>query len=205
VNGYFLFFVTINFGGYYLLMVIFLENIWIWVCLALIVGVVGFVMFQQNQQVRTFFVTLILVIVLLGLGISLYYFVDTDRKSVSRTLNKLIRAIEKDDLDLVLQYIDEKAEKPRGLARSNMSLVLVPKASFSNLNVKVNYLTNPPVAAVTFIAIVNWMPKSGWIKNEFPTNKPIPERVEFDVEMRKTNNNEWKITNKCDIQYRGLR
>ncbi|MDR1484491.1 MAG: hypothetical protein LBT09_06670 [Planctomycetaceae bacterium] len=186
-------------------MVIFLESILIWVGLALVVGVVGFSMFQQNQQIRTFVITAVLVVVLLVVGILLYNFVDTDRKSVARSLNKIISAIEKDDLDLVLQFIDEKAESPRSLARSNMSLIRVPQASFSGLDVKVNYLTNPPIASVTFIAMINWMPKSGWLKNEFPADKPIPERVEFDIEMRKTNNGDWKVTNKCDFQHRGLR
>jgi hypothetical protein len=186
-------------------MMIFIENIWIWVGLVLVVGAVGFGMFQRNQQVRTFVITTILVVVLLAVGISLFCFVDTDRKSIARTLNKIISAIEKDDLEAVLKFIDDKAERPRSLARSNMSLILVPKASFSSLEVKVNYLTNPPVASVTFIAIVNWIPKDGWLKNEFPTDKPVPERVEFDLEMRKTNNNDWKITNKCDFQHRGLR
>ncbi|MDR0391027.1 MAG: hypothetical protein LBH59_03900 [Planctomycetaceae bacterium] len=187
------------------LMVIFIENIWIWVGLVIVVGAVGFIKFQQDQQIRTFGITVISVIALLAIGISLYCFVDTDYKTVARTINKIVKAIEKDDLDSVLGFIDEKSEKPRGLARSNMSLIVVPKASFSDLNVKVNYLTNPPIASVTFIAMVNWMPKSGWLKNEFPTNKPIPERVEFDIEMRKTNNGDWKITNKCDFQHRGLR
>jgi hypothetical protein len=186
-------------------MVIFFENIGIWIGIALVVGVIGFVSFQQNQQVRTFWITALSVLVLLGVGISLYCFVDTDRKSVARTLNKLTNAIEKDNLELMLQYIDEKAEKPRNLAQSYMSLIRVPKASFSNLKVKVNYLTNPPVASVTFIAMVNWMPKSGWLKNEFPTDTPVLERVELDVEMKKTNSGDWKITNKCDIQHRGLR
>ncbi|MDR2641257.1 MAG: hypothetical protein LBC74_00520 [Planctomycetaceae bacterium] len=186
-------------------MVILLENIWIWIGLAFVVGVVGFSMFQQNQQIRTFVVTTLLVVGLLVIGILLYCFVDTDRKSVTRALNKIVRAIENDDLELVLTFIDDSAEKPRSLARSNMSLILIPHASFSSLDVKVNYLTNPPVASVTFIAMVNWMPKSGWLKNEFPTDKPVPERVEFDIEMRKTNNGNWKITNKCDFQHRGLR
>jgi hypothetical protein len=186
-------------------MVIFLESIWIWISLALVAGVVGFSLFQQNQQVRTFWITAISVLVLLGVGVSLYCFVDTDRKSVARTLNKLTIAIEKDDLESVLQFVDKKAEKPRGLAQSYMSLILVPKASFANLQVNVNYLTNPPVASVKFAAFVNWMPKSGWLKNEFPTDQPIPERVELDVEMRKTNNGDWIITNKCDIQHRGMR
>jgi hypothetical protein len=184
---------------------IFIESIWIWVILALIVGAVGFIRFQQDQQIRTFGITVILVIVLLVVGILLYCFVDTDYKTVARTLNKVVSAIEKDDLDSVLKFIDEKAEKPRSLARGNMSLIVVPKASYSNLNVKVNYLTNPPIASVTFIAMVNWMPKSGWLKHEFPTDKSMPERVEFDIEMKKTNNGDWKIINKCEFQHRGLR
>jgi hypothetical protein len=154
---------------------------------------------------RTFCLTVLAVIILLATGISLYYFVDTDRKSVSRTLNKIVRAIEKDDLNEILLFIDDNAEKPRGLAKSNMALILVPQASFSDLDVKVNYLTNPPIASVTFIAMINWMPKSGWLKNEFPTDNPVPDRVEFDIEMRKTNDGGWKITNKCEFRHRGLR
>ncbi|MDR1053984.1 MAG: hypothetical protein LBL39_07385 [Planctomycetaceae bacterium] len=182
-------------------MSIFLESIWLWVGFALIVGVVGFIMFQNDQRLRTFGVTVLLVIILLATGISLYCFVDTDRKSVARTLNKIVKTIEDDDLESLLQFIDDKADKPRGLARSNMSLILVPQASFSDLDVKVNYLTNPPIASVTFVAMINWIPKSGWLKNEFPTDKPIPDRVEFEIEMRKTNDNNWKITNKCDFRH----
>ncbi|MDR1478646.1 MAG: hypothetical protein LBJ00_06860, partial [Planctomycetaceae bacterium] len=162
-----IFFITLRRN--FISMSIFLESIWVWIGLAIIAGVVGFIMFQNDQRVRTFLITVICVAVLLVTGILLYNFVDTDRKSVSRTLSKIVSTIEKDDLESLLKFIDENADKPRGLARSNMSLIVVPKASFSDLDVKVNYLTNPPIASVSFIAMINWKPKSGWLQNEFPT------------------------------------
>jgi hypothetical protein len=186
-------------------MVVFFENIWIWIGLAMAVGVIGFVLFQNNQRVVTFWATAVSVILLLTVGFSLYYFVDTDRKSVIRVLNKLAAALEKDDFDLVCQFIDAKAVHTRSLARNGMEFVVVSRASFSNLHVNVNYMTNPPIAAVSFNAMIYWKPKSGWTKNEFPTDKPVPDRVAFDLELRKTNNNSWLITNKCDYQYRGFR
>jgi hypothetical protein len=52
--------------------------------------------------------------------------------------------------------------------------------------------------------MINWKPKSGWLQNEFPTDKPVFERVEFELEMRQTNDGDWKIINKCEFRHRGL-
>ncbi len=179
-------------------MSIFVDSLWIWFVLAFVVGAVGYTMFVNDRKIQTLALTVLTTIAVLVLGLSLYYWVDTDQKSIKRTLDGLIATIQKDDADKVIdQYISPKAKNTRGKARANMGLVRITSARYRDLKIKVNPLTSPPTAEISFEATVffNWKNRA-----EFPSDQAIPQIVKFQlVELEKTPSNSWLVTDKCEF------
>ena len=172
------------------------ENLWFWIAAAAFVAVVGYVVFVNNRKTVVLGMTIGAAVVVLLIGLVLFFYVDTDRKSVSRMLTHLAAAIEADDVEKVMTFISPKADKTRKLARGSMAQVRLPSARFKNLKVEVNSVTHPPTAKVTFLAVVRYIVKD---KSLLAMEKPMPQLVEFDVELEKTNENSWLVTNKCDF------
>ena len=181
-------------------MSILLESFWIWIGLAFVVGALGYMVWMNDPKPRTFGIAVGAVLLVLALGMGLYYGVDTDRKSISRMLTGLAETIEKDDLEGVLKYISPKAMKTRGLARANMGMVRITSAKFKDLKIEVNELVTPPSARVTFTAVVYWKTKEPI--EGFALETPQLEFVRFDVELDKTNDNSWLVTDNCDFKPR---
>lgn len=172
------------------------ENLWIWFVLAALVGVIGYVTFQNDRNNKTLGITAILVLGILALGFGLYYGVDTDYKSVRRMLTNLAAALERDDLQAVQNFIEPNATVTRLLAQSQMALVRLPSAKFKDLKVVSNDSTAPPTAKVTFTAVVQWQTKGAGIDG-FTLDRPATQMVKFDVVFVKTNDNSWLVTNEC--------
>ena len=176
---------------------IFLESIWIWLGLAFVVGVIGYCAFLSDRQIRTLGITVGAAVAVLVIGLSLFYFVDTDRKSITRTLNGLAAAIERDDLDGILEhYVLQRAARTRALARVNMGYVRVTSARFRDLKVAVNRLTSPPTAQVSFTATVYWLPRN---LADFPMERPAPQIVKFNIELERGPNGSWLVTDQCEF------
>ncbi len=178
-------------------MTFFLENIWIWIGLASIVGVLGYITFLNDRRLQTLGITVGLTVAVLAVGLSLYYFVDTDRKSITRMLEGLAATIERNDLDGVLEhYVSPRAKRTRSLAQGNMRLVRITSARFRDLKVEVNQLTSPPTAQVSFTATLFWLAQN---RADFPTEQAIPQIVKFNVELEKGPNNSWLVTDQCEF------
>lgn len=179
---------------------VFLENIWIWFSLAFIVGITGYGFFLRDRKIQTLGITVIASLAILAVGFVLYYFVDTDYKSVDRMLRSAARSIEQDDLPGILSHVKPEAIKTQDTAKYYLRMVLVPTARFSNLKVVVNDLTSPPVAKATFTATVYWrtrQPVEG-----FAMDRPVMEKVFFDIELEKTNDQSWLVTDDCHFTFR---
>ncbi len=86
--------------GYHL-MSFLLENYWFWIMAAVIVAVVGYVVFLNDRKPRTLGMGLGAVLLVLALGSVLYFCVDTDRKSISRTIASLATNIENDARSII--------------------------------------------------------------------------------------------------------
>ena len=176
---------------------LFLENIWIWFGLAFVVGAVGYCLFLNDRQIRTLGIAIGATVAVLAVGFALYYFVDTDRKSITRTLNGLAATIERDDLDGVLErYVSPRAQRTRSIARFNMGYVRVASARFHDLKTMVNRLTSPPTAQVSFTATIYWSSKN---LAEIPLDRPTPQIVKFNIELEQGPNGIWLVTDKCDF------
>ena len=133
-------------------------------------------------------------ILMLALGLTLYYGVNTDRKSIIRMLDALIAAVEKDDLNTVHGFITEKAVDVRVLAEQGMRLVNISSAKYHNLEIEVNDAGAQPVAKVRFDAVFYWKNKSPI--EGMSVEQPIPERTRFEIELVKTKEGLWRV-NKC--------
>ena len=177
-------------------MSLFLDQLWVWIGLTFLVGSGGFAWYCSNPTGRKLAVAVLLPICTFVLGLTLYYGVETDQKSITRTLDALVVAIEKDDLHAVCQLISPKAEETLQLARSHMGLILVPKAKYRDLQIDVNDATSPPTAKIRFSATVYWKTKAPI--EGFVIDNPVPQNVRFDeVELVKTKDRTWLVTDKC--------
>ena len=173
-------------------MSLFLDYLWIWIMLTFAVGVCGYSWYLNNQRVRNLVIAVLAPILTLTLGLTLYYGIDTDRKSITRMLNALVAAVERDDVEAVHQFISPRAEDIRQLAARGMRFVGVSNARYHNLEIEVNDATSPPTARVRFDAIFYWRNKH--FMDGFSTVQPIPERAQFEIELVKTRDRSWLIT-----------
>lgn len=178
----------------------FFDNLWFWVALTFIVGAIGYFMYQNDPRGKTLGIVVTATLLVFGLGLALYYGVDTNRKTISRMLTGLSTELERDNLDGVLEYISPKAANTRGTARVYMGMFRLTSARFRNLKFEVNTLTSPPIARVSFLAIVYWNSKKPI--DGFALDTPQFQTVKFDIELEKTNNNSWLVTDKYELDYR---
>lgn len=182
-------------------MSIFLDSLWVWIGLTIAVAAVGYFVYQYDPRGRTLGIAAGSTVLVFALGLILYYGVDTDRKSISRMLNHLASELEQDDLEGVLSFISPKAEGTRGIARLYMGNYHLTSAKFRNLKFEVNQLISPPQAKVSFLAVVYWKTKHP-TSDGFAIDTPQFQTVRFDIELEKTNNRSWVVTDKCNFDYR---
>ena len=183
-------------------MSLLLDYLWIWIVLTFVVGVCGYAWYINEQRVRNLVIAIVLPILTLVFGLTLYYGVDTDRKSITRMLDALVIAVEEDDLEAVYQFISPRAENVREIARIGMRSVSISRAKYHNLEIEINDATSPPTANVRFSAIFHWKTKG--VRNGFAIDQPIPQRVCFEIELVKTRDRSWLVTNKFQFFPRGV-
>ena len=175
-------------------MSLFLDYLWIWIVLTFGVGICGYAWCANNKNTRNLFIVLVLPLVTLALGLTLYYGIDTDRKSIMRTLNALIAAVERGDSEDVCKFISPKAEEVQRFAREKMRLISISRVKYHHLKITINDAVSSPVADVRFSTVFYW-------KNKEPNDiisldQPVPDSVRFEIELVRTKNQSWLITNK---------
>ncbi|MDR0328482.1 MAG: hypothetical protein LBI05_09330 [Planctomycetaceae bacterium] len=173
---------------------LFLDYLWIWIVLTCVVGLCGYVWYVNNPSGRNLVLSVLASLLTLALGLTLYYGVETDNKSITRTLDALVEAVEQDDSEAVCRFISPKAENVQKIARENMRLVSMSRAKYHSLQIEVNDATSPPTAMVQFSALFYW-------KNKVPIDgmsieQPLPQSVRFEIELVKTKDRSWLLTNK---------
>ena len=178
-----------------------LNHLWVWIVLTFAVGVCGGAWYLHDQRGRNLIVAIVAPILTLALGLTLYYGVETDRKSITRMLNALIAAVEADDLEKVHQFISPKAEDIRSFSKTQMRLIRISNAKYHNLEIEVNDAASPPLAQVRFSTFFYWKNKSPIMG--FSIDKPIPENIRFEIELVKTKDHSWLITSK--LRYSSIR
>lgn len=174
----------------YGMMSLFLDYLWTWIILTFAVGVCGCALYFNDPKGRNFAIALVSPILTLVLGVSLYYGIDTDRKSIRRILDTLVATVEADKPETVCQFL--KAEEIQQLAKKQMRLISISRAKYHHLEIKFNDATSPPIAQVRFTAIFYW--KNKVPIDGFSLEKPLPESVRFETEWVKTKNQSWLIS-----------
>ena len=175
-------------------MSLFFDYLWTWIVLTFVVGACGWGWYLNDQRGRNLIIAIVSPLLTLALGLSLYYGIDTDRKSITRMLDTLIAAVEADDYEAVSQFISPKAENVQSFAQTQMSLFRVSKAKYHNLEIEINDATSPPVAHVRFSTAFYLKTKTSY--EGFSVDQPIPESVRFEIELEKTKDKSWLITSK---------
>lgn len=90
------------------------------------------------------------VLVLMGLGVLIEHMVVTDREQIADTLAGVTTALEANDVEGVLRYIDPQAAAMRTSVRTALSNVRITDARVYDLEVEVNHKAQPPVAQAEF-------------------------------------------------------
>lgn len=105
-------------------------------------------------------------VALLGAGLlALEWLVVTDKESVEETLAAAAHALEANDPEAVIRFIDQ-ASPMRSRVKQEMSQVTISKASFSRLDVKFNRLVSPPTAEADFMGYINGRDRRGELPYE---------------------------------------
>ena len=173
---------------------ILLDQLWIWIILTFAVGCCGFSWYLNYQKWRNLVIALLLPVLTLALGLTLYYGVETDQKTITRTLNALIAAVERDDCDSVNQLIHPKAQEVQQFAKVQMNFVIVSRAKYRDLQIEINDATSPPTANIRFSAFFYWKTKTPI--EGLSVDQPIPEHFRFELELVKTKSKTWLLTDK---------
>ena len=181
-------------------MSLFLDYLWIWITLTFVVGICSGAWYINDQRGHNLIIAIASPILILTIGLTLYYGIETDRKSIIRMLDALIVAAEADDPETVCQFISPKAVDVWQLAKTNMCLVEISKARYHSLKIDVHDTASPPIANVRFTATFQWKNKSPL--EGFTLTQPIPETVQFEIELVKTINQSWLITDKLQFSSR---
>ncbi|MDO4587004.1 MAG: hypothetical protein Q4C95_06855 [Planctomycetia bacterium] len=170
-------------------MVIFLENIWIWLFAGLILFGMGGIVFYSNNHLKTLILFVGSGIIIIAIGFVLVLGVQTDRKAVRTTIFNIANAIEQNDLKSVLSSIDSDATLTRNRVVFFMNHAQIKKTKIRELKtVYINNFTSPPIAIVSFWGTVNG--------KTIPDKLPFSVTVRFiEVELIKDENNQWLITN----------
>ena len=133
-------------------MAIFVESVWVWVILAVVVFILGYSMFVNDKKNRTLLLTVLASALVLCGGLALERYVETDKEAIRRTMKEISTAIKADDITLVKTYTAPDANQLRDLATNGMNQAKLTTVHFSNIDIKVNDATVPVTAELDFTA-----------------------------------------------------
>lgn len=127
------------------------------------------------------------VLVLMGLGVLIEQIVVTDREQIADTLSGVTAALEANDVEGVLSYIDPQATGMRASVRMALSSARISDARVYDLVVEVNHNAHPPVAEAEFTGRVK-----GHYRGETGGGEGMLLR-KFTVDFRREGNR-WLMT-----------
>jgi hypothetical protein len=150
-------------------MAIFVESVWIWVVLGIVVFAVGYSLFVNNKKSSTLLLTVLASAIVLFGGLALERYIETDNEAIRRTLKEISAAIRSDSIEQVKTYTAPDAEKLRGLATAGMNMATLSTVNFSNVEIKVNDATVPVTAELRFTVTFRGRSKNNplWGEGEF--------------------------------------
>jgi hypothetical protein len=145
----------------------------------LIEAVLGIALFRTGRGFLIWIMLGVLVVCLTG--IIGQRFIITERKRVVQTLDGIVVALEANDVEKTLTYLEPEAAHSRERARWALGRVEVQSASYRKLDVQINMLTSPPTAKVQFFGLINYRDRRGEIPyNNYASNFTINLRKHGD-------------------------
>lgn len=118
--------------------------------------------------------------------------VVTERERVEMTIDGITAALEANDLNRVLSYVDPAAAKTRGRAAWAMGRIEIQSVRVYRLDISINRLTTPMTARASFFGYISYRDKQG----EIPYGN---YGSRFVVELRKENDR-WVVTGHVEEQ-----
>ena len=107
-------------------------------------------------------------------------------------IDALIAAVEADDYKAVCQFISPNAVDIQILAEAQMNLVSISEGKYHDLEIEITSAAPTRTAKVRFGSIFHWKSKVP-IDGMF-IEQPIPEIVRFEIELVKTKDKSWQLT-----------
>jgi len=174
------------------------ESLAFWLVVAGACFFCGFALATGLAKRQYMFVGGVVALCLLTVGIVLVFFVDTDAKSVRRSIDALVAAVGRDDVEGVLEYVAPNAERTRRLATFNMGLANIERAKIGNFKIReITRTTSPPRARVSLRGVVAGKAAS------FDAY-PFTVMVDFTkIELRLGQDGVWRVTDECEFRYPG--
>jgi hypothetical protein len=154
-----------------------LEDPTLFIFLGIVIeAVLGIVLFRTGRGILLW---MMLGVLLVSLTCIIgQRFIITERKRVIQTLDGIVAALEANDVDRVLSYLEPEAAHSRERARWALGRVEVTNASYRKLEVNLNMLTSPPTATVSFFGLIGYRDRRG----ELPYNNYASN---FTINLRK--------------------
>lgn len=147
-------------------------------------AVLAVVLLRTGRGVALLGMVAVALVVLLGIGVE--WAVVTEREEVEAAIDGVAAALEANDLQGVLGFVDPKAIGTRQRAEWALGRVEVLEANARNLQVTINRFTSPPTATAEFNGIIRVRDRKGQFPYENYTAK-------FTVELRR-HADRWLIT-----------
>lgn len=173
---------------------LFFESFVLWIAIAVGLVVVGWALAQGTTK-RSFAIAGFGVgLAALALGAILVFVVDTDPKSIRRTIRAMESAAERNDADGVLQYVSKNASVTRRFVNKEMRAVRIDMVKASGVKIdELNKTTSPARARVSLRIAVQGQGRD-WGEYPFST------LVEVDmVELRQEPDGVWRVTDKVEL------
>ena len=177
---------------------LFTESILFWLIAASACAFCGFALSTGLAKRQYAVGGVCFALCLAALGVVLVYCVDTDAKSVRRSIDGLVEAVGRDDVEGVLSFVAPDANRTRLLATFNMGLADVERAKISDFKVlEITRTTSPPRARVSLRGVVAGKASS-------VETYPFTVVVDFTkVELRLGLDGVWRVTDECEFHYPG--
>ncbi|MBQ9813163.1 MAG: hypothetical protein IJM54_07595 [Thermoguttaceae bacterium] len=173
---------------------IFLESLLFWLVTGTSLFVVGYAIAQGTGKRSFALFGLVAAVLTIVLGICLVFFVDTDSKSIRRTIHAMENAVLNNDSDAALQYVAKNSVLVRKLFEDSMSSVTIERAKVSDLRItEINKTTSPPRATVAFRGMAAGKGHDGY---------PFTGIDNFSVELRQEQDGVWRVTDHIEFDRR---
>lgn len=151
-------------------------------------AILGYLFVNTRQKGALIGMGVVVALTLICLAIE--HFVETPREQVEASIEGLADALEDNNIEDTLEYLDSNAEVTREKARWAMGRFHVIRAKVSNLRIEINELTSPPSATVKFTGTIRATDKKGQYETQV-----VP--VTFTAKLRQ-HGDRWVVTEHTD-------